>query len=167
MKLFKTIPLLVFIMLLFFMAYHSIEIKPRVRQWQEDLNVSFLYDSPSLLREGKLRVPKEPYLLHVFSSWCASCKDEHLALVTLQKFHKVKIIGLAWNDQKTKVEQILKKLGNPFTDVATLNEQGFIRLGVISVPETFLVDEEGKVILKISGAITKEIFTNDILPKLK
>jgi cytochrome c biogenesis protein CcmG/thiol:disulfide interchange protein DsbE len=108
-----------------------------------------------------------PYLLNVWGSWCVACRDEHEMLLTIQKSKRVPIIGLNWQDQDQKALQWLENLGNPY-EVVLVDRNGrtAIDFGVYGAPETFLIDASGVIVYKHVGAITPEVWRQEILPKL-
>ena len=57
--------------------------------------------------------------------------------------------------------------GDPY-DFIGLDSEGLVALefGVFGLPETFLINEDGKIIYKIMGPITKDILKNEIEPLL-
>ena len=50
-----------------------------------------------------------------------------------------------------------------------LDEEGIIGLefGIIGLPETILINKEGKIIYKHLGALTKKVINNEIRPFLQ
>ena len=64
----------------------------------------------------------------------------------------VDIYGVAWRDINDNTKAYLEKNGNPFTKIATDNKAIFSkRTGIKAVPETLIVDANGKVIFKYQG----------------
>ena len=63
--------------------------------------------------------------------------------------------------------EFLNNDGNPYNYVA-VDKHGFvgIEFGVVGLPETFLVNSNGKIIYKYLGPLTKEILKNEIEPLL-
>ena len=55
----------------------------------------------------------------------------------------------------------IKKIGSD------TNGETAINWGVYGVPETFLIDKDGIIILRHAGPITNDVMINEILPKLK
>ena len=49
----------------------------------------------------------EKFLINIFSSWCAPCRDEHKYLLKF-KNSNIKIIGINYKDSKKKYVIILK-----------------------------------------------------------
>ncbi len=108
-------------------------------------------------------------LINFFASWCAPCKDELPLLFTLRdNYPNTMIIGIAYKDKKSDALKFLKKEGDPYNFVG-LDNNGDIGLefGVFGLPETFLLNDEGKVVYKHLGPITKKIVRNEISPLLQ
>ena len=82
--------------------------------------------------------------------------------------NKVMIIGIAYKDKETDVYDFLNNFGNPYKKIGSdANGETAINWGVYGVPETFLIDKDGIIILRHAGPITKDVMINEILPKLK
>ena len=58
------------------------------------------------------------YLLNVWGTWCAECRNEHATLLQIKAAGKAPIIGLDWKDQPQDALQWLQQLGNPYDIVA-------------------------------------------------
>jgi cytochrome c biogenesis protein CcmG/thiol:disulfide interchange protein DsbE len=108
----------------------------------------------------------EPALLNVFASWCAACPQEHPVLTRIAE-EGVPVYGLAWKDEPLDSVKWLEKWGNPYVRVAA-DQQGrtAIDLGVTGVPETFVVDRNGRVRFKQIGPISPETWEGTIKPLL-
>ncbi len=96
-------------------------------------------------------------VVNLFASWCTSCLYEHPLISTLKGERGVQLIGIAWRDKKQDTSQWLKQNGNPYNEVA-LDEMGKygILLGVTGIPETFLVDPQGVIVMHIRGTVMNE-----------
>ena len=109
------------------------------------------------------------WVLNVWASWCAPCRDEHALLVQLVKEQpSLLLVGLNYKDDPRNGAEWLRKLGDPYQNVA-VDRDGRVGIdyGVYGVPETFIIDREGIVRLKHIGPLTPEVWTNDVLPLLK
>jgi cytochrome c biogenesis protein CcmG, thiol:disulfide interchange protein DsbE len=109
----------------------------------------------------------EPRLLNVFASWCVSCRIEHPLLLAL-KSRGVPIDGLDWKDKAVDGASYLSQQGDPYQRVG--NDEGGragIDLGVAAVPETFVVDGQGRVRYKQVGPITPDDWTRTIRPLME
>jgi len=114
--------------------------------------------SPSDMR-GKV------WLLNVWASWCATCRDEHPLLVNLSKQNLMPILGLNYKDKDAEARRWLAQFGDPY-QFSVVDADGRIGIdyGVYGVPETYLIDAEGVIRFKQIGAITPAVLEQKILP---
>ncbi len=114
------------------------------------------------LKQGEVTV------VNVWASWCVPCRKEHPLLEALAQESGAPIFGLNYKDSGDAAQRFLATLGNPFTRVgADLDGRVSIDWGVYGVPETFVVDGEGKIVLKHVGAIDPKSLTEKILPAIE
>ncbi len=107
-------------------------------------------------------------LVNVFASWCVACRLEHPVFMQLQKDAVVPIYGLNYRDRPEDAIAWLDELGDPYTLIGVDRDARVsIDWGVYGVPETFLIDRQGRIVYKQIGAVTPEILKNVILPKIK
>mgnify|MGYP000005615697 FL=1 len=108
---------------------------------------------------------KEKYtLINFFASWCTPCRVEHHFFFEIKKENPdLFILGLAHKDDPNDSKKYLKEEGNPYSFVG-LDQDGKIafEFGVFGLPETFIVNSDGKIIFKHTGPLTKEIIKNEI-----
>ena len=109
------------------------------------------YNSRDVIENNKFT------LINIWSSWCIPCRSEHHELMDLNKKTNLNIVGLNYKDKKNNAIKFLNELGNPFLIVLT-DPEGIISisLGAYGVPETFLLNNESKVIKKYIGPLTNE-----------
>lgn len=108
------------------------------------------------------------YVLNVWASWCAACRDEHPALVDFARRQVVPIYGLNYKDDRMAGIQWLNRLGNPY--VASIHDfEGKLGIdfGVYGVPETFVIDREGIIRYKHIGPVNPQILRETIEPLVK
>jgi cytochrome c biogenesis protein CcmG/thiol:disulfide interchange protein DsbE len=109
-----------------------------------------------------------PWLLNVWATWCAGCRDEHEMLLTIARENAVPIMGLNWRDDRALALRWLEQLGNPYVAVAYDPEgRTAIDWGVYGAPETFLIDAGGQVVRKHIGPLTAEAWQRDFVPLLE
>lgn len=114
---------------------------------------------------GRLR--GQVWLLNVWASWCVACREEHDTLLALAA-QGTPIYGLNYKDEPAGAARYLKTAGDPFR--ASLVDAGGrigIDLGVYGVPETFVIDREGRVRLRHAGPLTPEIVRDKLRPLLE
>jgi len=100
----------------------------------------------------------EFYLLNIWASWCAPCRDEHPILMSLSKNNKLNIIGMNYKDNKKKAKSFLDELGNPYEKIIVdRNGINSIEWGAFGVPETFVI-YNNKIIKKYIGPLNQEFF---------
>jgi cytochrome c biogenesis protein CcmG, thiol:disulfide interchange protein DsbE len=107
------------------------------------------------------------YLFNVWGTWCGECRAEHETLLRVQHAGVIPLIGLDWKDDDTQARAWLAQLGNPYQAVA-VDASGRVAIdwGVYGAPETFLVDPRGIVVYKHVGALTEDVWSHEILPRV-
>ena len=108
------------------------------------------------------------WILNVWASWCAPCREEHPLWVAYAKQSPVPIYGLNYKDQAKAGQAWLQQLGNPYAESLT-DPDGRIGIdyGVYGVPETFVIDRAGVIRYKHIGPITADVLRDKIDPLVK
>lgn len=107
-------------------------------------------------------------LVNVFASWCVACREEHPILMEMSKEGVVPIHGLNYKDRPDDAQAWLDKLGDPYTRTgADISGRVGIDWGVYGVPETFVIDREGRIAYKHIGALTPQALRETILPLIR
>jgi cytochrome c biogenesis protein CcmG, thiol:disulfide interchange protein DsbE len=110
-------------------------------------------------------------LLNVWGVWCITCAIELPYLTQLQQEGK-HIVGLYYDQdidpdfgQKTvqrvqqEVQQKLAQLGNPYAfNIFDVKRNLSLDLGVTGAPETFLIDQQGRIVLHHIGDLNPRIW---------
>jgi cytochrome c biogenesis protein CcmG, thiol:disulfide interchange protein DsbE len=110
----------------------------------------------------------KPAMISVFASWCMPCSMEHPVLMELAKTGKIDIYGIAWKDSESNVKAWLEKRGNPYKAVGIDEHRTTtIPLALTGVPETFIVDKNGIIVLNYKSYLTDEAIKKTILPVLE
>ena len=107
------------------------------------------------------------YILNIWASWCLPCREEHPKLMELSRNSSVKLIGLNYKDSKKKAKKFISEYGNPFSLIIT-DDTGIIsiELGAYGVPETFVINNNKKIIKKFIGPLNQK-HINEINSVLK
>lgn len=118
-----------------------------------------------LLDNSIFQTDKNYTLLNVWASWCAVCQSEHGFLMKLAGKDGVRIVGLNYRDDRTDANRVLRSLGNPYV-VTIFDPDGKIALdmGVIATPETYLLDNQGIVLFRYSGALDETVWQHYFKP---
>ena len=112
------------------------------------------------------RLRGQPLLVNFFASWCAPCRAEAPALEILSK--DIAIFGIAYKDRSKDTEEFLRQFGNPFETIGMdVDGRIGIRWGVYGVPETYLLDADGIVVLRHAGPLTRGIINRKIIPAIE
>jgi len=107
------------------------------------------------------------HLVNVWGTWCGECRVEHATLLQIKQQGRVPIVGIDWKDDDAAAVAWLAQLGNPYeTVVADRDGRVAIDWGVYGAPESFLVDPQGIVVEKQTGAMTIEDWQSRFLPHL-
>lgn len=108
------------------------------------------------------------WLFNVWASWCTSCRAEHPVLVEFAKQAAVPIVGLNYMDVREDGSRWLDKFGNPYA-LSVFDADGKVGTdyGVYGVPETFVIDRQGNIRLKLTGPVTPEIIKSTLLPLIR
>ncbi len=107
-------------------------------------------------------------LVNVFASWCVACREEHPLLMQLSRTGTVPVHGLNYKDRQDDAARWLDIMGDPYTRTGADLDGGVgIDWGVYGVPETFVVDAEGRIAFKQIGPVTSEILDQTILPLVR
>jgi cytochrome c biogenesis protein CcmG/thiol:disulfide interchange protein DsbE len=107
-------------------------------------------------------------LLNVWASWCVPCHDEAPLLMALAQDPRFRIVGINYKDAPDNARRFLGRHGNPFAAVgADANGRASIEWGVYGVPETFVVDAQGRIAFKLVGPITPDNLERTLKPELE
>jgi len=110
----------------------------------------------------------EVSVVNVFASWCTACRDEHPLWMTLARSRALPIHGLNYKDKPDDAARWLDALGDPYTRTgADLDGRVGIDWGVYGVPETFVIDRQGRIRRKIIGAINRRIVDEELIPLVR
>ena len=110
----------------------------------------------------------EVALVNVFASWCAPCRVEHPVLTRLAETRGIPLYGINYKDEATDAAGWLAELGNPYRRIGVDPEgRTGIELGLTGVPETYVVDAEGRIRYRHAGPITPEDVDDTLMPLIE
>ena len=129
------------------------------------------FDIPALAGGGRFTLAAlkgQPAVVNIFASWCAPCRVEHPLLMRLSRLDGVRLFGIAYKDKPEDSARFLAELGDPFRAVG-VDRDGRIGLdfGVYGVPETYVLDRDGRIRARYVGALTPARIERDLMPLLR
>lgn len=112
-------------------------------------------------------LPKQPFLLNVWGSWCQTCWVEHPFLIQLQK-QGVLMVGVNYKDHLPDALAYLNQNQDPFLySIQDLQGSYALDLGLMGAPESFVVGGDGIVYQHIVGEIHEKNWQSQIEPCLQ
>jgi peroxiredoxin len=97
-------------------------------------------------------------VLNIWATWCAPCREEMPALDALQRQYAdegLRVIGVSIDGRgaASEVASFLERNGIDFTILHDPDERVTRTFRTIGVPETFLIDRDGRVVERWIGKI--------------
>lgn len=114
------------------------------------------------LAKGKATV------VNFWASWCAQCVDEHPLLENLANTSGADVYGVNYKDTDVAARRYLGRYGNPYAAVGTdANGRTAIDWGVYGMPETFVIDGNGRIVYKHIGPLSPASIESKVLPAIE
>ncbi len=105
-------------------------------------------------------------IVNFFASWCPPCRAEHPTLTALAEAGNP-LFGVNYRDQTNQALSFLEELGNPYDRIGQdLEARNGRDWGVVAMPETFFVNDDGVVVYHFRGPITSRVLDNQVIPSL-
>ena len=122
-----------------------------------------LHDPGKSFSPGELR--GKIWVLNVWASWCAGCREEHPVLADFAKSGLAPVFGLNYKDRRDDAIAWLKRYGDPY-QVSLVDTDGRVGIdyGVYGVPETYVIDKQGVIRYKRIGPVTPQVLKDKIVP---
>ncbi len=120
------------------------------------------------LKTGDLKKIPGVKMLSFFASWCVGCRAEHPFLMELARRKTMPIVGIAYKDPDEKSLAWLNELGNPYSRIG-VDRKGRtgIDFGVYGIPESFFIDETGRIIYKYIGPLDARAWREKVIPGIE
>ncbi|MEN2981776.1 MAG: TlpA disulfide reductase family protein [Thermus sp.] len=113
---------------------------------------------------------KRPLVLNFWASWCyPACYEEAPVLEALWRRYRDRVLFLGVNtqDQEPAALRFVAQFGLTFPQVFDPRGRVGVDYGMYGVPETFVIDAQGRVMVRHAGAIdqaTLEKYLAEALP---
>lgn len=125
----------------------------------EDQDLSTVFDSKTLHAPGVKMV-------NFWASWCPPCRVEHPNLIKLAEAG-LPIYSINYKDEPENAAAFLAELGNPFAGIVSDPKgRNGIEWGVLAMPESYLIDSNGVIVLHFRGPITQRVIETAINPAI-
>ena len=109
----------------------------------------------------------KPILVNFFASWCAPCKIEHPIISRLAEDGHA-VVGINYKDKAGDATAWLGNMGNPYARIGhDLDGRAGIEWGITGVPETFILDQKGRIVWRFQGPLQPRELEREVLPILE
>ena len=107
-------------------------------------------------------------LINFFSSWCVPCKLEQTILMRIAEHEHVPLYGIDYKDKPDDAQHLLAQFGNPYRSIGVDRDgRTAIDFGVYGVPETYVIDKQGRIRFRFAGPLTAEVLEQQVLPLVR
>ena len=107
-------------------------------------------------------------LLNTWASWCGPCEEESPALADFQREHgepgEFTVLGVQTQDGTEEGLEFVSEFGLNYPSIRDGSGDYADDLGATGVPDTLLIDPEGKIAYIRRGPVTPDILDSEILP---
>ncbi len=110
-------------------------------------------------------------LVNVWASWCAPCKQEAPDLEAFYRRHggdNFEIVAVDTQDAAEDAQRFVHEFGLSYPQLRD-GDGSYAKDGLktTGVPESFLVNPDGKLALQIPGQVTESILSQQIAPMIQ
>jgi cytochrome c biogenesis protein CcmG/thiol:disulfide interchange protein DsbE len=109
-------------------------------------------------------------VINFWASWCLACRDEHADLSETAVYYQdrgVRFFGVLYKDSRENARRWIQAMGGQsYPSLVDERTTVAIDYGLYGVPETFIIDQSGKVVYKHVGPVTSAVLRAIIDPLL-
>ncbi len=110
-------------------------------------------------------------VVNFWASWCVpACADEAPHLQRIWERYRSRgavVVGVNIQDREGPARAFIQRFAQTFPNGMDRSGAISIDYGVYGVPETFVIDRQGRIVSKHAGAVTEEMLASKIEPLLK
>ena len=104
-------------------------------------------------------------VLHFWASWCNPCRKEAPDLQKIWELYEgrgIVVLGVSYKDAEDASRAFVEEFELTYPNAADLKGKVSRAYGITAVPETFVIDAEGKVAWFFAGQVTAEELTRQL-----
>ena len=108
-------------------------------------------------------------VVNFWASWCGPCREEAAGLEAVWRRYReagVVLVGVNIQDREAPARAFLGATRPSYPNVVDRNGAASISYGIYGVPETFVIDRDGRIRLRHVGAVGIEALARHIEPLL-
>jgi cytochrome c biogenesis protein CcmG/thiol:disulfide interchange protein DsbE len=103
----------------------------------------------------------------LWASWCVPCRQEAPVLDDFARHHRgsdVRVLGIDVQDNSDDALRFLREYGIAYPQLRSVGDERSEAFGSTGVPENFLVDPRGRLVLIWRGPVDEEFLDDHVEP---
>lgn len=108
-------------------------------------------------------------LVTVWASWCAPCRSEAPLLQSSYaelRDEGFRVVGLNFRDAPDAADAFAAEMGMTFPSIRDETGTLAVGWGVAALPQSFLIDPDGRIVARNAGPVTSAWISQEIEPRL-
>jgi cytochrome c biogenesis protein CcmG/thiol:disulfide interchange protein DsbE len=108
-------------------------------------------------------------LVNFWASWCVPCRDESPALARFYRLHRGQrfiVLGIDTRDLTDDGQKFVEQYGVSYPQLRDGDGDAAHDFGTTGVPESFLVDPQGRLVLIRRGPVDESYLNQFVAPEL-
>jgi len=117
--------------------------------------------SPMSLADQRGRV----VVINFFASWCPPCREEAADIQQTWSDYQdqgVQFYGIAHKDAASPAQAFLDEFGITYPSAIDPGSRVARAYGITGVPETFIIDQQGRLVRHFPGPVTREQLSQEL-----
>ena len=109
-------------------------------------------------------------VMNVYASWCTDCRTESPLLAREQKLlaaHGATLVGVTYEDNSSSTAQFNHQYDLRYPVLRDVNGQLVHDFGTYAVPETFVINRDGRIEAIRRYPVTAQWFKQTVMPLLR
>lgn len=106
------------------------------------------------------RLRGHPVVLNFWATWCPPCREEMPELAAAYKVYKeqgVEFVGINFLEDADRVREFVEWMEVPFPVVLDVTGEVVAAYQVRALPCTFFINQEGRVVRRYTGPLTRDL----------